>query len=1178
MTVPEKRRPNFLIILADDLAWSDLGCFGGEISTPSIDALGYDGLRLTDFHASALCSPTRAMLLTGTDHHLTGFGQLAEFVRISPSHLGKPGYEGYLTENTVTFPQLLQDAGYFTTMAGKWHLGSEKEHSPLHKGFQRSFAMLNGCCNHFAWEPPVEKKSDVPPFFSTNTAAYHREDGEIVTSLPADFYSSDYYAKKMVEYLEEHRQEAPEQPFFAYLPFTAAHWPIQAPKENCDHYLGRYDEGPHALHRERLAKQKELGLTSKTVVPHPMVAPEVPAWDDMTPDAKARSVRTMEAYAGMVERMDYNVGKVVEYLKQSGQYDDTYIIFMSDNGAEGAAIEAGPTMQGNTLAHMQQYYDNSLDNIGRATSYCWYGPLWAQAGTAPSRLHKWFSTEGGIRVPFIISKEDLPRPSGIETAFGTVMDLAPTILELAGAKSHAGEYRGRKVATIRGKSWAEWLGHPSQNDIHEPEYEVGWELMGSAAYRKGLWKVNWVHPPKGPGKWQLYDLSADPGETADLAEEFPEKLEQLVSLWKTYAKDVGVAGLKSEIEPFRQMKVEENLDHGPSSTASAAHKEVPSRQVDSSGPLLPVVSQDVSTSSTIETDKVAAAMPMTALPRTPDDLPPNGSPYPRSGSHQYGEHPGNPRQTSWRMYQEKGSPTQPESGEGVDDNVPNSQQRSTMGTEGIVEGGSGTVNGSSVYLGHSSAAAFIHEIRVHSPKRPRETGSTASPHTERDHPVATSLASGSSRRRHVYDQEMTSFMQQVVLPPRQFADARLQNYWTYFYPFNPLLHRKTFEKRYEAIWSSSISTDGSRASPNDEGNGVDYMRAIYALVNIMIALGSLYADASNKSPSSEQSVTSTSYIFYERAESLITRKSMDHSNLLSVQVFILMAQYLQTTGLVNKCWITVGTAIRIAQGFGIHLDRTSESQAQQQERRRTWAYCIQMDRTLAMIFGRPPMVTWPSKDLPPDLTDDDLLSSEAYSCNEPIPKVERSVLGFFVHSVRFSEIMLEVLRILYTHPPAQGKEHNVTQFLIDDYHQLFALDAALAQWRSQLPHSLILRPEDDLSGDSISLSQGIAMLCRLILDVFTASTALLAVLLSPDVQSLLPSTIGPLETTWKRAIDVLVLYEEQGCKFAGQCAMTLRTALSQGLRDLRSHSRGKSIFSSMIQDHTTNLSEELSVY
>lgn len=334
MTSQGEKRPNFLIFLADDLAWSDPGCFGGEISTPNIDKLGYNGLRLTDFHASALCSPTRAMLLTGTDHHLTGFGQLAEFVRISPSHLGKPGYEGYLTDNVVPFPQLLQDAGYFTTMAGKWHLGHDEDQSPAHKGFHRSFAMLNGCCNHYAYEPPVEKKTDVPPFFSTNTAAYHREDGKVVASLPEDFYSSDYYAQKLIQYLDENKakSESDTKPFFAFLPFTAAHWPIQAPKENCDNYRGRYDAGPHALHQERIAKQQQMGVTPENVRAHPMIAPEVPAWDELTPDAKARSSRTMEAYAGMVERMDQNVGKVVDYLKASGQFEDTYIVFMSDNG------------------------------------------------------------------------------------------------------------------------------------------------------------------------------------------------------------------------------------------------------------------------------------------------------------------------------------------------------------------------------------------------------------------------------------------------------------------------------------------------------------------------------------------------------------------------------------------------------------------------------------------------------------------------------------------------------------------------------------------------------------------------------------------------------------------------------------------------------------------------------
>lgn len=230
-------------------------------------------------------------------------------------------------------------------------------------------------------------------------------------------------------------------------------------------------------------------------------------------------------------------------------------------GAEGAAIEAGPTMHGNTLAHMQQYYDNSLDNIGRANSYCWYGPLWAQAGTAPSRLHKWFSTEGGIRVPFILSKAGMARSAGIESAFGTVMDLAPTILELAGAKNHNGNYQGREVATMRGSSWAHWIKSPAEKNIHDADYEVGWELMGSAAYRKGYWKVNWVHPPKGPGKWQLYDLSNDPGEVEDLAETYPEKLKQLIALWELYAEEVGVIGLKKDIEPFRVMKAEENMDN-----------------------------------------------------------------------------------------------------------------------------------------------------------------------------------------------------------------------------------------------------------------------------------------------------------------------------------------------------------------------------------------------------------------------------------------------------------------------------------------------------------------------------------------------------------------------------------------------------------------------------------------
>ncbi|KLU91288.1 hypothetical protein MAPG_09809 [Magnaporthiopsis poae ATCC 64411] len=560
---PTPRRPNFLIFLADDLAWSDTGCFGGEINTPNIDKLGYDGLRFTDFHASALCSPTRAMLLTGTDHHLTGFGQLAEFIKMSESHSGKPGHEGFLNDRAATFPQLLQDAGYFTVMSGKWHLGYKKAQSPPEKGFDRSFAMLNGCCSHYAYEPPVKSKDDIPPFFNTATAAYHREDGEPVTSLPDGWYSSDFYADKLIEYLDEHQKAQPDQPFFAYLPFTAAHWPIQAPLENSMHYRGRYDAGPAALRTERIERQKKMGLVPEDVVPHPVVAPRVPAWEDMTGDARARSCRIMEVYAGMVERMDENVGKVVEYLKKSGQHNDTYIIFMSDNGAEGAALEASPVMQGATLAHMQEHYDNSLENIGRPTSYCWYGPLWGQAGTAPSRLHKQFSTEGGIRVPFILSKPGLARPAGgLEAPFCTVMDLAPTILQLAGAKSHDGEYKGRKVERLRGASWTEFLADPAKTEIHGEDYEVGWELMGCGAFRKGFWKIDWVPPPMGLGRWELFDLAKDPGETEDLADKHPDKLKELVGLWEKYADDVGVVGLMKDIKPFkrRALTVEETED------------------------------------------------------------------------------------------------------------------------------------------------------------------------------------------------------------------------------------------------------------------------------------------------------------------------------------------------------------------------------------------------------------------------------------------------------------------------------------------------------------------------------------------------------------------------------------------------------------------------------------------
>ncbi|KFY63529.1 hypothetical protein V497_01979 [Pseudogymnoascus sp. VKM F-4516 (FW-969)] len=563
------KRPNFLVIVADDLGFSDCSCFGSEIQTPNIDSLAKDatgGTRFTSFHVAAACSPTRSMLMTGTDHHIAGLGQLSEFVRSSPAHQGQPGHEGYLNEKVVALPQLLQDDGYLTLMAGKWHLGLKKEYSPQARGFDKSFALLPGCANHYGYEPQYEDPVNEPPkFFETAVTALHMEDSEYVTSLPEDFYSSEFYASKMIQYLSERSGADSEKPFFAYLPFSAPHWPLQAPKASMDKYKGLYADGPEALRLKRVENLKKLGLIPQDVTPHPIITTgdEPQEWDSMNEGDKAKSARAMEAFAGMVDCMDENIGRVVDYLKSTGEYDNTFILFMSDNGAEGASYEALPIIGDDVVAHINRYYNNSLENIGRSDSFVWYGSRWAQAATAPSRLYKMFSTQGGCRVPLVMKPISQEGRTGTTLGgrttdtFCTVMDIVPTILELAKISHPGKSYRGKEIAPLRGSSWVPYLSSISgccaespklkTQHIHDDQQVTGWEICGSGAIRRGRYKITYVPYPKGPQRWELFDIVDDPGEVSDISTEKPDLFKELLGLWDVYKAEVGVVGLAGEL-------------------------------------------------------------------------------------------------------------------------------------------------------------------------------------------------------------------------------------------------------------------------------------------------------------------------------------------------------------------------------------------------------------------------------------------------------------------------------------------------------------------------------------------------------------------------------------------------------------------------------------------------------
>jgi arylsulfatase A-like enzyme len=556
-------RPNLLIIVADDLGFSDLGAFGSEIKTPNIDKLASDGgLRFTDFHAAAACSPTRSMLLSGTDNHIAGIGAMNE--GMPEFQRGKPGYEGYLNDRVAPLPEVLRDHGYKTYMSGKWHLGLTKDRWPSKRGFDRSFTLLPGAANHYGFEPQLEEDDDDVPKILRSTPLLYAEDDDAIApkDLGEGFYSTDAFSDKLIEYLDGHSEKDADKPFFAYLAYSAPHWPLQAPEKDVEDYRGVYDQGPEHLKAQRLAALKRLGLVPEHATAHPAFAPPTgrtlsQPWDSLTDKEKATSARIMEVYAGMVQRMDTGVGRVISQLEASGQLDNTLILFMSDNGAEGMLMEALPIISGDIFAHVAKYYDNSLENIGRGNSYVWYGPHWANASTAPARLYKGFSSEGGIRVPMILRYPALTATAtatatknpaaaqGIEHSFATVMDIYPTLLELAQASIPKSPYKGHEIAPIRGKSWVSYFSNV-ESEIHSENSAFGWELFGTLGIRKGKWKATFISAPAGPDRWELFDLVADPGELEDLSQVEPGKLEELLRDWQDYVTEVGVLGQAPE--------------------------------------------------------------------------------------------------------------------------------------------------------------------------------------------------------------------------------------------------------------------------------------------------------------------------------------------------------------------------------------------------------------------------------------------------------------------------------------------------------------------------------------------------------------------------------------------------------------------------------------------------------
>lgn len=502
----QDQRPNILLIVADDAGYADLGSFGGEIETPNLDALAAVGVRFTQFMTSATCSPSRSMLLTGTDSHIAGLGNMAEFM--APNQAGNPGYEGYLNERVAPVAALLKDAGYDTFMAGKWHMGEEPEHWPAARGFNRDLTLIPGGGSHLddMWGAKGERQ-------------LYTYNGEPLKALRPGFHSSVDYTAAIIANIEETRNSG--KPFFAYLALQAPHDPFQLPPEWQDRYSGRYDQGYEVVRADRIARMKALGILEPDATVFPRL-PTVPAWTELSAEEQRQSARRMELYAGMVEHMDANIGSLVGYLKTTGIYDNTLIIFLSDNGPEGNNMFPGPP-----------WNNERFEDWGEAGTFIQYGPAWAQVSAGPFRMFKGFMSEGGIRGPMIIAGNGVAGGGRISDALAHIMDVAATILDVASV-THPDTYAGKAVAPMQGRSLAPVLAEASAS-VRGPSDWLGWELFGNRAIRMGDWKLLWMCEPFGPGAWQLYDLGSDPGETVDLASQQPEITKQLVAHWEDYA-------------------------------------------------------------------------------------------------------------------------------------------------------------------------------------------------------------------------------------------------------------------------------------------------------------------------------------------------------------------------------------------------------------------------------------------------------------------------------------------------------------------------------------------------------------------------------------------------------------------------------------------------------------------
>lgn len=524
-------RPNIVVLVADDWGFTDVGAFGSEIETPHIDALARRGVRFSNFHVAASCSPTRAMLLTGVDNHRNGVGNLRE--AMPRAHIGQPGYQGSLTPDVVTVASLLQDAGYRTYASGKWNVGSEAYNRPDRRGFDRS--IVQGDTGSDNWDPQQR-------YLPTGAQVDWFEDGQRAR-MPAEFYSSAYFVDRAIDYIDSGK--ASGMPFFAYVAFQANHVPIQAPAPFIAKYRGRYDAGWDTLRQQRRDRAASLGLVPQDT---PFTTMRTSArWADLDEPERRHQARQMEVYAAMADAMDHHVGRLVAHLKATGEYERTVFVFLSDNGPEGSDYAQAQIW-------LATQYTQRTERLGGKGAYGIPGPGWASASAAPLDTFKFYAGEGGIRVPLIVAGVAGSTANQIQPTLTHVNDIVPTLLDIAGVTHPGSRYKDRPVQPLGGRSLLPVLTGQADR-VHPPDAAIGYELSGNAALFKGDLKLVRNLPPVGDGQWRLYDIRKDPGETRDLRDAMPQAWQQMQADYAAYARSHGVLPMPDGYDPTWQVLI-----------------------------------------------------------------------------------------------------------------------------------------------------------------------------------------------------------------------------------------------------------------------------------------------------------------------------------------------------------------------------------------------------------------------------------------------------------------------------------------------------------------------------------------------------------------------------------------------------------------------------------------------